>query len=293
MGTVANDRPFLLVPVANPETVDRLLDTAIDIARDRDLAILALTVVEAPIQLPLGRAREAMDVEQEESVVNYARDVAEEAGVPVTGRLRFGRDVATSVITVAERENCEAILLGWRGRPRRRDIVLGSYIDEILSEAVVDVLVKRIDREGDTVESILVPVAGGPHTEYAAEVAGSLAREHGAWVELVTVVVDEDEETMAEARELLTETSAALGAIDSVEETVLVGDVVPEIVGRVEERGHDITVLGAARGGLLRRVLVGDVPEAIARESEGAVIMARRAGRARALWRRLRNRLPV
>lgn len=290
---MSGDRSCLLVPVANPENAERLLDTAIDLARDRDLAILVLTVVEVPLQLPLERAREAMDVEAEEGVVTYAREIAAEAGVPATGRLRFGRDVAGGIVSVAEREEVEAILLGWRGRPRRREVVLGSYIDEILSETPVDVLVKRIDRTGDDVESILVPVAGGPHTEYAAEVAGSIAREHGARVELVTVLGEESEESMTEARELLTETSAALGVVDSVEETVLVGDVVPEIVGRVEERGHDVTVLGAARGGLLRRVLVGDVPEAIARESESAVIMARRGKRVTALWRRLRNRLPV
>ncbi|MFC4987993.1 universal stress protein [Saliphagus infecundisoli] len=287
------DRPAVLVPVANPETAERLLDTAIDLARDRDLSILVLTVVEVPMQLPLERAREAMDVESEEAVVTSARGLAAEAGVPATGRLRFGRDVAGGVVSVAEREEVEAILVGWRGRPRRREIVLGSYIDEILSEALCDVLVKRIDRASDAVESILVPVAGGPHTEYAAEVAGSIAREHGARVELVTVVGDEDEERMAEARELLTQTSAALGAVESVEETVLVGDVVPEIVERGRERGHDVTVLGATRGGFLRRVLVGDVPEAIARESEGAVIMARRGRRVVALWKRLRNRLPV
>ncbi|WP_114577039.1 universal stress protein [Saliphagus sp. LR7] len=287
------DRPAVLVPVANPETAERLLDTAIDLARDRDLSILVLTVVEVPMQLPLERAREAMDVESEEAVVTDARDLAAEAGVPATGRLRFGRDVAGGVVSVAEREEVEAILVGWRGRPRRREVVLGSYIDEILSEAPCDVLVKRIDRASDAVDSILVPVAGGPHTEYAAEVAGSIAREHGARVELVTVVGDEDEERMAEARELLTQTSAALGAVESVEETVLVGDVVSEIVERGRERGHDVTVLGATRGGFLRRVLVGDVPEAIARESEGAVIMARRGRRVVALWKRLRNRLPV
>lgn len=290
---MSSDRPFLLVPVANPETAERLLDTAIDIARDRDLEILALTVVEVPMQLPLAQASESMDVDEEERIVNYARELAEGAGVPVTGRLRFGRDVATSVVNVAERDAVEATLLGWRGRPRRRDIVLGSYIDEILSESALDVLVKRIDREGEGVESILVPVAGGPHTAYAAEIAGSLAREHGARIELATVVGDESEETMTEARELLTDASATLGAVESVEETVLVGDVVSEIEARVRERGHDVTVLGATRGGLLRRVLVDDIPESIARESEGAVIMARRGRRVTALWRRLRDRLPV
>ncbi|MXV63457.1 universal stress protein [Natronorubrum sp. JWXQ-INN-674] len=282
----------LLVPVANPETADRLLDTAIDVARDRDLEILVLHVVGVPMQLSLEQARRSMDVEEGESVVEYAVDRTRQRDVSVTGRVRFGRDVAGSVLSVAEQEDVETILLGWRGRPRRRDVILGSYIDEVLANAPCDVLVKRIDREGGDVSSVLVPVAGGPHTEYAAEIAGSLARGQGASVELVTVVSpDADEEAVADGRSLLTRTSPALGAVESVGETVLRGDdVVETIVDR--SRDHDVTIIGAAENGLLRRVLVGSVPQAVGREADGAVVMAKRhQGLPKALWRRLRDRL--
>lgn len=280
----------LLVPVANPETADRLLDTAIDIARDRGLSLLVVHVVVAPMQLSLEQARDELDVDEERAVVDYALEYAREAGVPATGRIRFGRGVARGVLTIAE-DDVEAILLGWRGRPRRRDIVLGSYIDEILADAPCDVLVKRIDRDRTTVSSILVPVAGGPNTEYAAEIAGSLARAHGARIELVTVVSTGDRAEIEDGRTLLTRTSAALGAVESVEETVLVGeDVVETICVRSSE--HDVTVLGAAQGGLLRRTLVGDVAEAIGRDAESAVVVAKRhQGVPDALWRRVRDRL--
>ncbi|TYL40219.1 universal stress protein UspA [Natronococcus pandeyae] len=280
----------LLVPVANPETADRLLDTAVDIAADRDLEILVLTVVTVPMQLSLGQARSQFDVDKQEATVNDAVERVRGYGISATGRIRFGRSVASGICGVASDESAGVILLGWRGRPRRRDIVLGSYIDDVLADAPCDVLVKRIDRDRLAVSSVLVPVAGGPNTEFAAETAGALARAHGARIELVTVVPDREEATVAEARDLLNGTAPALGAVESVEQTVLEGPVVETIVDRSAD--HDVTVVGAAEGGFLRRALVGDVPEAIGREAEGAVLMAKRKQDVSdAVWRRLRDRL--
>ncbi|WP_293027018.1 universal stress protein [Natronococcus sp.] len=279
----------LLVPVANPETADRLLDTAIDVATDRDLELLVFSVVTVPMQVPLREARRQFDVDDREALVADAVERATGYGVSAVGRVRFGRSVADGVRSVATDESVDAILLGWRGRPRRRDVVLGSYIDDILADAPCDVLVKRIDRDRRAVSSVLVPVAGGPNTEFAAETAGALARAHDARIELVTVVPDREEATVAEARDLLNRTAPALGAVESVEQTVLEGSVVETIVERSSD--HDVTVVGAAEGGFLRRALVGDVPEAIGREADGAVIMAKRKQDVpEALWRRLRER---
>lgn len=280
----------LLVPVANPETADRLLDTAIEIARDRDLEIHVLHVVTVPMQLSLEHARRSLDTDEGESTVEYAVEQAQAADVPATGRVRFGRDVARSILNVAGSTDAETILLGWRGRPRRRDVILGSYIDEVLANASCDVAVKRIDREGGDVASVLVPVAGGPNTEYAAELAGAVARGNDASVELVTVVSPgAGDDAVADGRDLLTRTSPSLGAVETVTETVLRGDdVVETIVDRSSD--HDVTVVGAAEDGLLQRVLVGSIPQAVGRQADGAVIMAKRhQGVSTALRRRVRD----
>ncbi|SDQ30745.1 universal stress protein [Natronobacterium texcoconense] len=283
----------LLVPVANPETADRLLDTATDIARDRNLEILVVTVVTVPMQLSLEQASDELEIEDHREVLEYALERAREHDVSATGRIRFGRSVADGILAIAgdEDERIETLLLGWRGRPRRRDVVLGSYIDEILANAPCDVLVKRIDREASgEIDSVLVPVAGGPNTDLAARVAGSLARAHDARIELLTVVSDREEEMVADARDLLTRTSSELGAVTSVEQTVLEGDVRETILERTGD--HDVTVIGAAESGLLRRVLVGEIPETIGREADSAVVMAkRRQGVSETVWRRVRNLL--
>ncbi|WP_436347455.1 universal stress protein [Natronorubrum sp. FCH18a] len=280
----------LLLPVANPDTADRLLETAINIARDRSLEILVLSVVTVPMQLSLEQARRDLDIADRRTLVADVAERARSDGLEASGRIRFARTVASAICGVTAAEPVSTILLGWRGRPRRQDVVLGSHIDGVLADAPCDVLVERLDEGPTEVSSILVPVAGGPNTELAAEVAGSLARAHEARVELVTVTAGRDEETVAEARDLLTRTAPALGAVEAVERTVLEGAVIETIVDRTAR--HDATVIGAAETGLLRRVLVGSVPETVGREADSTVVMAKRNEPvSQALWRRLRDRV--
>ncbi|MDZ7730838.1 MAG: universal stress protein [Natrialbaceae archaeon] len=210
----------LLVPVANPETADRLMDTAADIALDRDLGVLVLTVVEVPRQLPLSAAREQLDTSQSERVLEHAVDRAVERGVGVTGQIRFGRDVARSICTVAASESIEALLLGWRQRPVDGISFWEVTSTRLLTTAPSDVIVKRIDRESAAIESVLVPIAGGPNTEYAAGIAGSIARARNADVELLSIV--DSESALSTGRELLETSTPAVGPVRSVTETVLV-----------------------------------------------------------------------
>ncbi|MEY7851608.1 universal stress protein [Natrarchaeobius sp. A-rgal3] len=280
----------LLVPVANPETANRLLDTAVDLAADRNLEIHVLSVVTVPMQLSLSQARSSLETGDREELVDDAVERARGYGVDASGRIRFARSVASGICGVATDVDAEEVLLGWRGRSRRRDVVLGSHIDAVLADAPCDVLVERIDRDRAPVSSVLVPVAGGPHTTFAASVAGSLARTYDARVELLTVVPDRTEAAVADARGLLTRTSPALDAVSSVEETVLEGPVVETIVDRSER--HEITVVGAAEAGLFRRVLVGDIAEAVGREADGTVLMVKRHEPvSSALRRRARDRV--
>lgn len=281
----------LVLPVANPETASRLLETAVDIASDRDLELLVVHVVVVPDQTSLEQARASMDADPGESVVSDTVDGARAAGVEATGLVRYGHDVAGSLVSLADGDDVEAMLLGWHGRPRRRDVVLGSYIDTVLREAACDVLVERIDRDRGPITSTLVPVAGGPHTKFATEIAGAVARAHDARIELVTVIESSaDDAAVADARSLLDRTAPSLGAVESVTQTVVREDDVVDAI-RQATVDHDVAVLGAGGSGRLHRIVATDVAEAIARQAESDVVLCRRhENRTRTLWRRLVDR---
>lgn len=176
----------VLVPIANPENTEQMMRTACDLAEENDGEVLVMTVVELPAQTPLSRGRQFVDEKRE--LLDEAMDKAGDRDVPVSGVARIGHDVSKAILNTARQHGSDAILMGWRHRPRRRDFVLGSNVDKVVTEAESDVLVEKIGEPEGTITSIMVPIAGGPNSKFALEVAESIAKATGASMDVVTVV---------------------------------------------------------------------------------------------------------
>ena len=277
--TTETQNETILVPVANPETAERLLDTAIDIARDQSMRIVVLHVVEVPPQLPLSEGD--VLIEDNGGGVQFLDDTVEQAadaGVQVESRIRYARDTATGIVGAVDAYDADSMLVGWRGRPRRRDIILGSFLDRILAEAVCDVFVKRIRTPSTDINSILVPVAGGPHCELAVELAGTIAPQRDAEVHLLHVThPDAQVSKQGDTSALLRDYESVFDDIDiSVESTIIRSD---HVAGAITDEtvNHDLTILGATRDPFLKRKLVGSVAEGVGRTAASPVIVTRKA----------------
>lgn len=218
-------------------------------------------------------------------------DIADEAGVPVSGTVRYAHDPEDAILNTAEQYGSEGILMGWGGhRSNRRDIVVGSTVDDVVTGADADVYVEKIGAGDGTVESILLPTAGGPHAELAAEIARTVARTTGATVRAVRVV-DPDGGDAERARAQLEEAAASFDGSGVAVETELIEheDVVEAIVEAAED--HDLTIIGATREGALQQLVFGAVPEAVGDRVRGTAIMVRRNLGAGSHLRRLLTRV--
>ncbi|MFB6132205.1 MAG: universal stress protein, partial [Halanaeroarchaeum sp.] len=255
-------------------TVDQLMRTAIDLARENDGEIAVMTVVTVPQQTPLSEGRQFIDEERE--VIDRAMDIGEEADVPVSGTVRIGHDVSQAILNTIEHGEVDAVLLGWRNRPRREEFIFGSNVDAVITKARCDVLVERVGPRPDEVDEILLPIAGGPHAEFAAEVARAIASDTDATIHVVNVVApgatDEERE---EAEEKLDHIGSILADRVSFDQSIIEApDVVDAVVERTDE--NDLTLIGATREGLFQQLLVGAIPEQIGERSNNTVIMAKR-----------------
>ncbi|WP_119816735.1 universal stress protein [Halalkaliarchaeum desulfuricum] len=267
----------LLVPISNPDTRDRLMDTAIDIARERSMRIVVLHVVDVPPQIPLSQGSAVLSEDDaERQLLSSATEQARDAGVEVDTRLRYARDVATGIVGAVEEYDADGLLAGWHGRPRRRDIVLGSFLDRLLAEAPCDLFVKRIRAPSAEIESILVPAAGGPHGDLAVELAGAIAAQHGATVHLLHVRSPDSSEPDREGTEALFSEYESLLEPFGVEVTTQTVEH-DHVAGAItdETQHHELTVLGASQEPFLKRKLVGSVAEGVGRAAENSVIMVR------------------
>ncbi|GGM65224.1 amino acid transporter/nucleotide-binding universal stress UspA family protein [Halarchaeum rubridurum] len=264
----------ILVPIANPEHAEQFMRTAVDVAKDRDAEILVMSVVTVPQQTPLDQGRQFVD--EKRAVLEEAMTVAEDADVPVNGTVRIGHDVAQAILNTITQEESDAVLMGWRGRSRRRDFVLGSNLDTVVTDADCDVLVEKVGESADgDVDSIFLPTAGGPHAELAAEVARAVARTEAATVEVAHVIdPGAGEDARADAEGRIDDTMAVLDDVDA-ERTLLEGADVADTI--VEHAGdHDLTVIGATRESLLQQLTFGAIPEEVGRRISTPVVMTKR-----------------
>ena len=107
------------------------------------------------------------------------------------------------------------------------------------------------------------PHGGGPDAQLTARTAAALTRAGGGRGTRVTVI---DPGAMPDdrrvARQILSEHEEELEGVET-EKLLLEGtDVADTLVEASAD--YDLTVIGATRGGMLQRQLVGDTPHAVA-----------------------------
>jgi APA family basic amino acid/polyamine antiporter len=132
----------ILVPIAPGQPSDDALDVACSLAAERKARIIALSVVEVPLELSLDAAlpelERAANQELDEAVA-----IGDSYDVRVTPRLVRGRSASREIVREAERRGAEIIVLG---SPRkrlttRRGAVFGSTVDRVLRRAPCRVLI--------------------------------------------------------------------------------------------------------------------------------------------------------
>ncbi len=132
----------ILVPVVPGKPSDEALDIACRLAAERGARIVAVSVIEMPLDRPLA------DVAPElESLANRELDeavaVGDSYGVPVVGRLERARAAGPAIVAEAEARQAEIIVLGARRMEltARQRAVFGKTVDYVLKNAPCRTLV--------------------------------------------------------------------------------------------------------------------------------------------------------
>ncbi|MEE9241343.1 MAG: amino acid permease, partial [bacterium] len=154
----------VLVPIANPDNVDQLVDLAAAIAADHSGEIVALRVVQVPEQLP--PSREASYVERERRILEQAHAQARERGVHMTSLIRVGYNTARAILETSRERECDLILLGWKGYTTTAKRILGEVVDDVVTLARTDLMmVKMVDKV--SLKKVLLSTTGGENARLA------------------------------------------------------------------------------------------------------------------------------
>ncbi len=259
------ERFSVLVPVANPDTVDNLLQVARAILQTEQGEVILLHVITVPNQLPVSVGRDF--IMEARPILDETTRKAEEMGMAPNMLVRVGHRPADAIIDTVEEYGCNFVVMGWRGRSSDPRTVVGSNIDRIVKDAHTNVVVVRGDVSLPA-RRILVPIEHPRHGHLMAGAAAPLAAADEAYIELMHVV--DDQLTPQERAERASELREAISALDAepiggVTEgrrkqrfriRIEAGDVTETIIERSTD--FDLLMMGASRESWIRRTIWGD-----------------------------------
>jgi len=132
----------LVVPVISGQPSNDAMDVACRLAAERGARIVALSVIEVPLDRQLGESQPELEVEANREL-DEAVAIGDSYGLKVVGRLERARSAAKAIVDEAEARDAEIIVIG---SPRRRltssqAAVFGKTVDYVLKHAPCRVLV--------------------------------------------------------------------------------------------------------------------------------------------------------
>ncbi|HYX88662.1 MAG TPA: universal stress protein [Gaiellaceae bacterium] len=138
----------VLVPVIERHESEEAVDLACRLATERGASIVALTVVEVPLHLPLDAPLPPEVEARAHDLLDEARAIGDAYGVDVIGRIVRARKPGRAIVDEAERRNSEIIVMGAPRRDvrRRSGRIFGDTVDFVLKHAPCRVMVAAAPR---------------------------------------------------------------------------------------------------------------------------------------------------
>lgn len=163
----ASDAPQrILVPLANPETSDALMDIAF-MVRDNKF--------DQPIN-PLTVARDGKEMEAQvargEKMLSHAVLHAAAADIPVNPVTRVDMNISKGIARAVNEMRITNIIIGWNGQVSTKRAIFGTILDQLLQETDEMVMVSKIEKPVNTFERVLVAVP--PYAVMETGFAGSM-----------------------------------------------------------------------------------------------------------------------
>ena len=263
----------VMVALANPENALELVGHTYKLCGAKDAQVELLHMVPVPEQVPLADAGPYM-LDGREGILETMLYLAPQFSLGTT--LRYCRSVARGIISAVREKKTDMLILGWHGRPAGKGFRLGSTVDPVIELAPCSVVVLKDCGGNRKFRRVLVPVAGGPNSAFALEVASILAEKEDGRIVAFTVG---GRDRPLDLERFVSENLSRLHLPrDRVGTKLAEGksNVLQAILA--ETREYDLVVLGCTREPLLRQMTHLTLPEAVARECTKPLAMVKASG---------------
>lgn len=265
----------LLVPISNPQTVDRLVQLAGAIARDQHYEIECLQVI--PVARHSSPAETTVNTTMSRRLLKRVDRQGQRWQISVHTQIRLSHTIAQAVLETVKERHIDLLLMGWKGRTSTPGRIFGDTVDTAIRQAACDVVLVKFGKS--SFSRWLVPIAGGPNARYAVKLLPALAALNPqAEIRLCQIFHASDDN---HSSQLLDEEAAflrqRLPQVEILTTLLCAHSVAEAVIDMAQTAECDVIMLGASREGLLQQAIQGNIPETIARQSDCTVILVRKA----------------
>jgi nucleotide-binding universal stress UspA family protein len=219
-------------------------------------------------------------------MLRAAQQVGRERGVRIDTDLVIAHRVEEGIFTAAARHRADVLVMAWKGFSNTRDRIFGEIADNVIRFAPCDLMMLKI--EGPEFRTCFFPTAGGPNAQLAADLLNALAKSLGLEVTTGYVVpTDATEEQRHAALGWIDKTLAHMNVDVPVEKQLIESDSIAGGLAKAS-RDFDLVVIGAAKEPVFRKILIGEIPQKVARYSPASVLVVKRyVGPFKTLFKRI------
>lgn len=275
-GTTAKEQFRVLVPVSNPYNVQKLVELASAVAKQKNGEILLLRVVQIPEQLPPTSYEDAI-VEKEGALLRQARRYAKQHNIPSHGLIRVGSSIPKAILETARERTVDLIILGWKGYSTNKERIFGSVADVVVTHARSDIMLAKLVGDPEF-KQILIPTAGGEHAQCAEQYGAAIADQSGASITVCNVLpkglsdgdLERSEENLSQAKTRLQEFNPDL----KVDSAIIRNNFVSRGIAEAAQN-YDTVMVGAAGKSIYPKIMFGSIPEEIAHYADKTVIVVK------------------
>jgi len=282
----------LLIPLANPQTAQSLLQIAAAIARDRDYELDCVQVILVPRHTAPSEAE--IRTTKSRRLLRQAEMTAKKWGIPVHTQIRVAHDAAQAILETIKTEHIDLIVMGWNADTPTRGRIFGHVVDTIIRQAACEVVVVKLGystsingflsfnnkteltNDQVTFNRWLLPTAGGPNAEEAIQLLPALCKLSNDCEVRITQVFSKSQ-SLPDTKGLEKAAKFLTHRINNPVITIPVcaASVTEAVIDIACKDQCDAIILGASREGLLQQAIKGNIPEAIARGCHCTVILVR------------------
>lgn len=278
----ATGKGRILLPLANPEHMDRLLSIAAAIANYHQYEIQCLRVICVPNYVYPAQAQ--VDTDDERQLMRQLEDWGKTAGIAIHTQIRIATDITEAILETITREQIDLLLMGWKGKTSGMESIFGNVVDSLIQQAACDLMLIKLGiadhafpQQLRVQHKWLIPTTGGDRIHKLLNILPALANlpHIPPQIQLCQVSSSNSREhftpDFVQALELLHNTLNC--AIDSL---LINSDSVSQaVIDLTQDRKYGLVILGASNEGLLQNVMNGNIPEAIAHHANSTVIIFR------------------